>query len=183
MKKSKLYIAGFESNSVQPNFYNLIVNSNDQSQKINIVLNQYEAQVISHIISGGQKNQLYAYGSIDSILHSLDIKVKKVELQKRAKGQLSAFVIGNESLGVPFKSAVRPVDALILSLLNNCPIFFADNSNTDYHEKATNNENLPLEELSLNALRSLLTEYLAVENYEKACVIRDLIQERNQKIV
>lgn len=182
MKKSRLCIVGFERKTLESNVYFLNLESRDRQNRLNIPLNEYESKVVAHIFSNGKKNQLYAYGSMVNLLVALEAKIESAEFQMDQENQLVAFLLGKGTFGTPFRTLVRPVDAIIFSILNRCPIYCVE----PVEEASCSDEQIKtepsLQDLSLKSLRCLLEEYLTDERYEEACVVRDIIKARQAQI-
>ena len=206
MGKIKLNVLGISYSQTQSGAYALVLSEEEGNRRIPIIVGGFEAQAIAIELEGLSPPRPLTHDLFKNFSDSYGIRILEVNIHKREDGVFFANILcdnGDRQMTLD----ARTSDAIALALRFKCPIFtteeivekagivldFEKDSGLDQTdvpeeqeieakpEKSKKRIILPnLAESSMEELRSLLSEAVSKEDYERASEIRDEINRRSK---
>ena len=199
MDKIKLEVLGLSYSQTQAGAYALILSVENSEQRIPIIIGGFEAQSIAIHIEGLKPPRPLTHDLFHHFSESYDITLKEAFIHKLEEGVFYSKLYFNKN-GQTTALDSRTSDAVALALRFNCPIYTTE----DIVEKAgiilNVTEDSPEQEsdivtniadskqklknflsYSIKELEKLLEEAIQNEDYEKASLIKDEINKRNNE--
>jgi len=206
MGKIKLNVLGISYSQTQSGAYALVLSEEEGNRRIPIIVGGFEAQAIAIELEGLTPPRPLTHDLFKNFSDSYGIRILEVNIHKLEDGVFFANILcdnGDRQMTLD----ARTSDAIALALRFKCPIFtteeivekagivldFEKDSGLDQTdvpeereieakpEKSKKRIILPnLAESSMEELRSLLSEAVSKEDYERASEIRDEINRRSK---
>ncbi len=206
MGKIKLNVLGISYSQTQSGAYALVLSEEEGSRRIPIIVGGFEAQAIAIELEGLTPPRPLTHDLFKNFSETYGIRILEVSIHKLEDGVFFASILcdnGDRKMTLD----ARTSDAIALALRFKCPIFTTDEivekagivldfekgsglEQTDIPEepkievapeKAKKRTILPnLSESSMEDLRSLLSDAVSKEDYERASEIRDEINRRSK---
>lgn len=197
--KIKLEIVGL-STGHSPGVYSLILGEVDGNRKLPIIIGNFEAQSIAVVIENVQIKRPLTHDLVKSFVDEFDIVVKEVVIFKLEEGIFfSKFIC--EKNGEISEIETRTSDAVAVALRVDCPIYVVseviDEAGIELNEveiaddaperpSMSTDDILPgsisleedLSKYSLPELEKMLEDFINLEDYRGAALIRDEIDKR-----
>jgi bifunctional DNase/RNase len=181
----RLQILGITFSQVQAGAYALILAEENGNRRVPIIVGTPEAQSIAIFLEGLNPPRPLTHDLFISFVKLLNIQVKQVNIYKYEDGIFYSELIFEDN-GRIIHLDSRTSDAIALALRMDAPIFIANEimdqvsilmAEDDLFEDAAPVEKkvVSLETMTLKELQNALNEAIAMENYEKASAIRDII--------
>jgi len=192
LNKTKLRIQGITFNQIQVGAYALILAEEKGNRRVPIIIGTPEAQSIAIFLENLRPPRPLTHDLFVSFLHLAGIKLKEVNIYKYDEGVFFSEMVFNDGKKDIFLDS-RPSDSIALALREGSPIYMADDimkdvaiepdeeDIDDYTEQSSQQQIIPLDNLSPEKLQKVLKEAIMTENYEKASYIRDLLNEKNKR--
>ncbi|MCB0685202.1 MAG: bifunctional nuclease family protein [Saprospiraceae bacterium] len=200
MRKIPLDIVALSHSVSQSHNYAVVLGEQDGSRRLPIVIGAFEAQAIAVAMERMTPNRPLTHDLFKNAMDTFGIDLKEVIINDLLDGIFYAKLVCLRK-GEIIEIDSRTSDALALAVRFNCPVFtyefiletagvILDDSQgqegevekslgiTEEPEPAKKGG--PLSSYSIDALKTMLDEVLAEENYEKAARIRDEINKRTQ---
>jgi bifunctional DNase/RNase len=206
MGKIKLNVLGISYSQTQSGAYALVLSEEEGNRRIPIIVGGFEAQAIAIELEGLTPPRPLTHDLFKNFSDSYGIRILEVNIHKLEDGVFFANILcdnGDRQMTLD----ARTSDAIALALRFKCPIYttgeivekagivldFEKDSGLDQTdlpdeeeiepkpEKTKKRVILPnLAESSMEELRSLLSEAVSKEDYERASEIRDEINRRSK---
>lgn len=200
MSKIKLDILGLSSSQSQSGSFALILGEEKGNRRLPIIIGMFEAQAIAIEIERIAPNRPMTHDLFRSFADSFHFRVDEVLISDLREGVFYAKILcsdGEQNVEID----ARPSDAIAIGLRFKAAIYTTENIlseagiilNDDSEEQDKSTTAIvpsheakraktwqeELKDMSSERLQTLLDEALANEDYEKAAVIRDELNQRN----
>lgn len=190
MNKILLNVIGITYSQSQSGAYALLLEVNGDKMRLPIIIGEAEAQSIAIAIEGHETRRPLTHDLFKTFAKSYDINITEVVISSFREGvfysELHCVKDGEETI-----IDARTSDAVALALRFDAPIYansqvveeagivmddidFDDDIDTD---NDTDNDN-DLGRYDIKELEHLLQKAIEVEDYAKASVLRDIINEK-----
>jgi bifunctional DNase/RNase len=199
MRKIPLDIVALSHSVSQSHNYAVVLGEQDGSRRLPIVIGAFEAQAIAVAMERMTPNRPLTHDLFKNALDTFGVDLKEVIINDLLDGIFYAKLVCLRK-GEIIEIDSRTSDALAMAVRFNCPVytyeFILETAGVildDSQEEAPSEKSLgasdepevekksgPLSSYSIDALKTMLDEVLAEENYEKAARIRDEINKRTQ---
>lgn len=206
MGKIKLNVLGISYSQTQSGAYALVLSEEEGNRRIPIIVGGFEAQAIAIELEGLTPPRPLTHDLFKNFSDSYGIRILEVNIHKLEDGVFFANILcdnGDRQMTLD----ARTSDAIALALRFKCPIYtteeivdkagivldFEKDSGLDQTdipeehepenkpEKAKKRIIMPnLADSSLEELKTLLSEAVSKEDYERASEIRDEINRRSK---
>lgn len=202
MEKIQLDIVALSHSVSQSHNYAVVLGEKEGSRRLPIVIGAFEAQAIAVAMERMTPNRPLTHDLFKNALDTFEVDLKEVIINDLLDGIFYAKLICLRR-GEIIEIDSRTSDALALAVRFNCPVYTYEfiletagvilDESTDGDEEDEEGpmalkeqakgekKSGPLSSLSIEALKKMLNEVLADENYEKAARIRDEIQKRTSE--
>ena len=197
MNKVLLNVIGITYGQSQSGAYALILEVNGDKLRLPIIIGETEAQSIAIAIEGHETRRPLTHDLFKTFATSFDINITEVVINRFKDGlfytELHCVKDGEESI-----IDARTSDAVAIALRFNAPIYAnsqvveeaglimddldLDDSDTDFDFDfdSDSDSDTDFERYDITELEHLLKEAIEVEDYEKASVLRDIINDKKQ---
>ena len=206
MGKIKLNVLGISYSQTQSGAYALVLSEEDGNRRIPIIVGGFEAQAIAIELEGLAPPRPLTHDLFKDFAQSYGIRILEVNIHKLEDGVFFASILCDNG-DTQITLDARTSDAIALALRFKCPIYTTNDivekagivldfeKGSDLESPAIPEEEkveaptekvkkrtiLPdLSETPLDELRSLLSEAVSNEDYERASEIRDEINRRSK---
>ncbi|MBT6234520.1 MAG: hypothetical protein HOI49_00315 [Bacteroidetes bacterium] len=194
-EKIQLNIIGLTAGHSQRNSYTLILGEEEGNLKLPVVIGSYEAQSIALVIEGLKPQRPLTHDLMYETLSQFGITIIEVIIDKLSEGVFYAKLITMQN-GEEHIMDSRTSDAIALALRANCDIYtyknILDDAGVEYEaeehdldepehiaeEKIKPIKTNSLTTMSIAELNRELEKAIQVEDYDRAAVIRDEINNR-----
>ncbi|RLD34738.1 MAG: hypothetical protein DRI73_03520 [Bacteroidetes bacterium] len=200
MGRIKLNVLGISYSQTQTGAYALILTEENGSRRIPIIIGGFEAQAIAIQLEGLNPPRPLTHDLFHNFAVSFDITIVEVKIYRLYEGVFYSKLKcddGDKEIIVD----ARTSDAIALALRFKCPIYTTeeiieqagiileesqdfddDFDHEDFHgaEPKAPEAGDELKELSHKELKGMLEEAIKNENYERASIIRDEINQRKK---
>lgn len=195
MQKIRLNILGLSVSQTQSGAYALVLAEENSNRRIPIIIGPVEAQAIAIQLEGLKPPRPLTHDLIKNIAIAFDIVLLEVTIYKLEEGIFYSELLC-EMDGKEVVIDSRTSDAVALSLRFKCPIYTSEeilkkagivlNSENDlpkrdpFISKEVEHSDSPFANYSAQELEEILNEAIQNEDYEKASIIRDEIDNRKK---
>lgn len=195
MDKIRLNILGLSVSQTQSGAYALVLAEENGDRRIPIIIGPVEAQAIAIQLEGLKPPRPLTHDLIKNIAIAFDIVLLEVTIYKLEEGIFYSELLC-ETNGKEVIIDSRTSDAVALALRFKCPIYTSEeilkksgivlNSDNDladhnsFLEEETEPSDSPFANYSAQELNEILNEAIKNEDYEKASVIRDELDNRKK---
>jgi bifunctional DNase/RNase len=207
MGKIKLNVLGISYSQTQSGAYALVLSEEEGSRRIPIIVGGFEAQAIAIELEGLTPPRPLTHDLFKNFSDAYGIRILEVNIHKLDEGVFFANILfdnGDRQITMD----ARTSDAIALALRFSCPIFtteeivdkagivlnFEKGSGLEHEDEAENTEegettaekpvkrsiHPDLSNTSMEELKSMLSEAVSKEDYERASEIRDEINRRSK---
>ena len=188
MERVKLTVNGLADSCSYTGAFVLVLSIAGNSKKLPIIIDQGEVQSIAKKITENSSFRPLVHEVFIQAAKKFNISIEEVLIYKFEEGVFFARVFFNSGEQHEFVEA-NVADAISLALHSNSPIY----TTTEVVEKTgvllseedrfLNSERycFNLKEATIDALKQLMENAIAEEDYEYASIIRDEINSRNKK--
>lgn len=184
--KVKLRLLGITFSQVQAGAYALILAENEGARRVPIMIGTPEAQSIAIFLERLRPPRPITHDLFVSITKLLNITIKEVSIYKYEDGVFfSELIFDDGTKEIHLDS--RTSDAIAIAIRANADIYITEDimkevsielDGEEIIEEMEDNlkkSELTFDQMNLDDLKKALEEAIAMENYEKASYIRDLI--------
>ena len=209
MNKVLLNVIGITYSQSQSGAYALILEVNGDKLRLPIIIGEAEAQSIAIAIEGHKTRRPLTHDLFKTFATSFDINITEVVINRFKDGlfytELHCVKDGEESI-----IDARTSDAVAIALRFNAPIYantqvveeaglimddlddfdtdfdadsdtdFDTDSDTDFDTDSDIDSDIDFRRYDITELEHLLKEAIEVEDYAKASVLRDIINDKKQ---
>lgn len=195
MNKIRLNILGLSVSQTQSGAYALVLAEENGDRRIPIIIGPVEAQAIAIQLEGLKPPRPLTHDLIKNIAVAFDIILLEVTIYKLEEGIFYSELLC-EMDGKEVIIDSRTSDAVALALRFKCPIYTSEeilkksgivlNSDDDlsgsnsFPDEDTEPSDSPFANYSAQELEEMLNEAIKNEDYEKASVLRDEIDNRKK---
>ena len=197
MEKIKLNIIGLSYSQTQTGAYALVLGEEEGSRRIPIIIGGFEAQAIAIELEDMKPSRPLTHDLFKSVVDALNATVEEVIIYNLVEGVFFSKLICKHD-GKEFEVDSRTSDAIAIAVRFECPIYTYENiissagiildeeeiseeEDDDFDDDMEDIEEkkpITLADMTLKELKTLLSEAVANEDYEKASKIRDEIEKR-----
>jgi len=178
----------------QSHNYAVVLGEVDGPRKLPIVIGGFEAQAIAVALENMIPNRPLTHDLFKNTLSAFNINIREVLINNLLDGIFYSKLICEKD-GVEYTIDSRTSDAIALAVRFKAPIYTFDiimdaagvvmenpdimSGAREEEPTAKKKESKSLNSYSIAALQSMLEKAIENEDYEKAAMIRDEIQKRN----
>lgn len=200
MDKVKLEIVGLTTGQSQKSSYTLILGEVEGQMKLPIVIGAFEAQSIALVMEGIRPQRPLTHDLFKSFADQFEVSIEEVFINNLIEGVFYAKLICTSKDGDVVEIDSRTSDAIALALRFKCPIYTnreilnnagiiledediseePERPQSDIEPVSPGGDDDEFSALSLDELRTLLDEAIQVEDYDRAALIRDEINNRQR---
>ncbi len=191
MNKIELDIVALSHSVTQSHNYAIVLGELDGNRRLPIVIGGFEAQAIAVAMEKMKPNRPLTHDLFKNTLDSFEINLKEIVINNLIDGIFYAKLVCSKN-GEIFEIDSRTSDAIAMAVRFGCPIFTFDfilkDAGVILEDEGGEKEKVKkrktpagkdgYESMSVSALKKLLEDVLADEDYEKAAKIRDEINKR-----
>ncbi|MDD4107829.1 MAG: bifunctional nuclease family protein [Prolixibacteraceae bacterium] len=196
MQKIRLNILGLSVSQTQSGAYALVLAEENGKRRMPIIIGPVEAQAIAIQLEGLKPPRPLTHDLIKNIALAFEISLIEVTIYKLEEGIFySELLCEMDSREVRIDS--RTSDAVALALRFRCPIYTTEEilskagiildpeetkTGTIHtgEKKTESSESSPFSHYTMQELEELLNEAVQNEDYEKASILRDEINNRKK---
>jgi bifunctional DNase/RNase len=190
MEKVRLDIIALSHSVTQSHNYAVILGEQKGKRRLPIVIGGFEAQAIAVAMENMTPNRPLTHDLFKNTLDSFDIELVEIIINNLLDGIFYAQLICQQGDRI-LQIDARTSDAISMAVRFNCPIYtyefilesagvILDEETAEASKSVTKPKQPTLETMSLESLEKTLQEALEKEDYEKAAIIRDIIQEKKK---
>ncbi len=191
MEKIELKIVALSHSVTQSHNYAVVLGEMEGNRRLPIVIGGFEAQAIAVAMENMAPNRPLTHDLFKNTLDNFDIDLKEIIINNLLDGIFYAKLICMKDDNI-FEIDSRTSDAIAMAVRFECPIYTYDFIMADAgvilddpleevdkpKQKGAVKKLKHFKEYSVKALKKLLEQALAKEDYEKAAKIRDEIQRK-----
>ena len=188
MNKILLEVIGLSYSHSQSGAYALILGNKDDKTSLPIIIGEAEAQSIAIALEDIKSPRPLTHDLFKTFAQSFDINISEVIINRFKNGlffsEMHCIKDGEESI-----IDARTSDAIAIALRFDAPIYArhqvieeAGIMMEDLDSDSDSDFDGGFERYDISELELLLKEAIEVEDYQKASILRDLINERKQTI-
>lgn len=195
MEKIELKLLGMINSQSQSGAYTLILGEADGKRRLPILINGFEAQAILFHIEQIKIPRPLTHDLFKNFADTFKITFREVIISKFAQGIFYGTLICEDSSGIKEIDS-RTSDAIALAVRFNCPIYTYEtvlqaagvsiDDEPDIDDLATGGggaegEEFDYDKFTLEELEEMMNEAIEHEDYERASLIRDIINKRKSE--
>ncbi|MBK8622433.1 MAG: bifunctional nuclease family protein [Saprospiraceae bacterium] len=188
MEKVRLDIIALSHSVTQSHNYAVILGEQAGKRRLPIVIGGFEAQAIAVAMENMTPNRPLTHDLFKNTLDAFDIQLVEIVINNLLDGIFYAQLVCEQN-GRTLQIDARTSDAISLAVRYSCPIytyeFILESAGVILDEDPQQESKIAavpkkpsLENMSVESLEKSLAEALEKEDYEKAAIIRDIIQEK-----
>ena len=194
MNSVLLDVIGITYSQSQSGAYALILGVKGDKTRLPIIIGEAEAQSIAIAIEGHETKRPLTHDLFKTFATSFDINITEVLINRFKDGlfysELHCVKDGEESI-----IDARTSDAVAIALRFNAPIYansqvieeagivmddIEEDNDIDSNPDFDTDTDIDFERYSITELEQLLNEAIEVEDYTKASILRDIINDKKQ---
>ena len=194
MKKLELDIVALSHSVTQSHNYAVVLGEVEGSRRLPIVIGGFEAQAIAVAMEQMAPNRPLTHDLFKNTLEVFGIDLKEVVINNLLDGVFYAKLVCIKD-GEEYEIDSRTSDAIAMAVRFDCPIytfdFIMEAAGVELEESAEGDEPIlkkksgaakrgQYDQMSASALKKLLKDVIAEEDYEKAAQIRDELNKRGK---
>ncbi|HDR51528.1 MAG TPA: hypothetical protein ENN90_07900 [Mariniphaga anaerophila] len=196
MQKIRLNILGLSVSQTQSGAYALVLSEENGDRRIPIIIGPVEAQAIAIQLEGLKPPRPLTHDLIKNIARAFNIVLLEVVIHKLEEGIFYSELLC-EMNGQEVRIDSRTSDAVALALRFRCPIYTTEeilakagivlegeegkpSEAGKAAKKPGSSESNPFSRYTLQELEEMLNDAVQNEDYEKASVLRDEIDNRKK---
>ena len=196
MNKILLNVIGITYSQSQSSAYALLLEVKGEQTRLPIIIGETEAQSIAIALEGHKTSRPLTHDLFKSFAKSFDINITEVVIN-RFKDSLFYSELHCVKDGEETIIDARTSDAVALALRFDAPIYAnsqvveeagiimddidLDDDDTDFDADTDSDTDTDFERYDIKELEQLLKEAIEVEDYAKASVLRDIINDKKQR--
>ncbi|MFZ1703332.1 MAG: bifunctional nuclease domain-containing protein [Saprospiraceae bacterium] len=191
MKRVRLDIIALSHSVTQSHNYAVILGEQEGKRRLPIVIGGFEAQAIAVAMENMTPNRPLTHDLFKNTLDVFDIQLDEIIINNLLDGIFYAQLICQQN-GKTLQIDARTSDAISLAVRFNCPIFtyefileaagvILEEGQEGETQVVAKTKAPALESMTLESLEKSLQDALEKEDYEKAAIIRDIIQDKKKK--
>jgi len=194
MKKLELDIVALSHSVTQSHNYAVVLGEVNGSRRLPIVIGGFEAQAIAVAMEQMAPNRPLTHDLFKNTLEIFSVDLKEVVINNLLDGVFYAKLVCSKE-GEEYEIDSRTSDAIAMAVRFDCPIytfdFIMEAAGVELEESAKGDEPILKKkstavkkgqygQMSASALKKLLKDVIAEEDYEKAAKIRDELNKRGK---
>ncbi len=194
-KKIQLNIIGLTAGHSQRNSYTLILGEEKGMLKLPVVIGSYEAQSIALVIEGLSPQRPLTHDLMFETITKFGIEITEVVIDNLKEGVFYAKLITLQN-GIEHAIDSRTSDAVAIALRAKCHIYtyksILNDAGVEYdnqhdeldkpshiaEESIKSGEPNSLSSMTVNQLNKELEKAIQVEDYDRAALLRDILNTR-----
>lgn len=199
MNKVELKIVALSHSVTKSHNYAVVLGEMHGDRRLPIVIGGFEAQAIAVALESMSPNRPLTHDLFKNTLEAFNIEIKEIIINNLVDGIFYAQLVCQNLTGEEVTIDSRTSDAIALAVRFGAPVFTYefileqagviledDKSEGEISRPAPvksskQEKDKPYSSYTTSALNKLLDEVLSEENYEKAALIRDEINKREQQ--
>lgn len=189
-KSVQLQILNISKSQAQVGAFALVLSEVDGTRLLPVIIGAFEAQAMIIQIKGIVPSRPLTHRLLTSIFEALNVELNKILIYRVEEGVFFSFLYIKDTNGAITRIDARTSDAIILALQTGAPIFVYEDilnmeclktedgmnvdSKTFFKQEQTMSEN------NLETLTAALQKAIEDEDYERAAILRDQINQLNK---
>ncbi len=181
MKRNKieLRVLNLSYSQEQAGAYALLLGETNGDRQLAIIIGASEAQAILLEMRGIRSPRPLSHQLFASVIEALNIRLVRVLIYKVEKGLFYSYLFLQTDNSI-IRADARTSDAIAIAMYLQSPIFIYEDLLEEEklklkNKKAWLNDTSASEQRSIEAIKKALEEAVEAEEYEKAALLRDLI--------
>lgn len=189
-KKVELQVLNISNSQAQAGAYALVLAEVDGQRQLPVIIGASEAQAMVIELKGIVPPRPLTHNLFASVLEALHVELLRVLIYKVDNGVFYSYIYMKADETV-FRIDARTSDAVALAIRMSAPIFIYENildtecMKTGESAANISNPNFPNDGLrqedALDILKAALEKAVKDEDYERAALLRDQINQRKNK--
>ncbi len=181
MKRNKieLRVLNLSYSQEQAGAYALLLGETNGDRQLAIIIGASEAQAILLEMRGIRSPRPLSHQLFASVIEALNIRLVRVLIYKVEKGLFYSYLFLQTDNSI-IRADARTSDAIAIAMYLQSPIFIYEDLLEEEklkleNKKAWLSDTSASEQRSIEAIKKALEEAVEAEEYEKAALLRDLI--------
>ena len=181
MKRNKieLRVLNLSYSQEQAGAYALLLGETNGDRQLAIIIGASEAQAILLEMRGIRSPRPLSHQLFASVIEALNIRLVRVLIYKVEKGLFYSYLFLQTDNSI-IRADARTSDAIAIAMYLQSPIFIYEDLLEEEklklkNKKAWLNDTSASEQRSIEAIKKALEEAVEAEEYEKAALLRDLL--------
>ena len=190
MHKIELQLIALANSESHPGNFAVILKEVAGNRRLPIIIGGFEAQAIAVAIEQIQPNRPLTHDLLKNTMVELGAELEEVVITDLLEGVFHAMLVCKQEAAGIIQIDARSSDAIALAVRFGCPIYVdvevMDEAGIVIEEKgklavptkAKSSSSASFEQYPLDELETMLQNFIAKEDYEKAAKIRDAIEKK-----
>ena len=190
MHKIELQLIALANSESHPGNFAVILKEVAGNRRLPIIIGGFEAQAIAVAIEQIQPNRPLTHDLLKNTMVELGSELEEVVITDLLEGVFHAMLVCKQDTAGIIQIDARSSDAIALAVRFGCPIYVdaevMDEAGIIIEEKgklavptkAKATASPSLDQYPLDELETMLQNFIAKEDYEKAAKIRDAIEKK-----
>ncbi len=193
-QRVKLNVLGITFSQVQAGAYALVLSEENGNRRVPIIIGTPEAQSIAIFLEGLHPPRPLTHELFLSFADAVNVSLKEIYIYKFEEGVFFSelvFTQGEKDITIDSRTS----DAIALAVRSSAPIYTTEEimkeagiiMDDDFPEESeveveTHKPQYSFDTMNLEELENALNDAIAMEDYEKASKIRDLINKKKSNL-
>lgn len=181
--KTELRVLNLSFSQEESGAYALLLGEMDGERQLAVIIGTTEAQAILLELKGIRSPRPLSHQLFASVIEALNVRLLRVLIYKVEKGLFYSYLFLQAENSI-IRVDARTSDAIAIAMYLQSPIFIYEDLlereklNLE-NKKTQSDDTLAKEQPPIEAIKKALEDAVEAEDYEKAALLRDLINNYN----
>lgn len=181
--KTELRVLSLSFSQEESGAYALLLGEMDGERQLAVIIGTTEAQAILLELRGIRSPRPLSHQLFASVIEALNVRLLRVLIYKVEKGLFYSYLFLQAENSI-IRVDARTSDAIAIAMYLQSPIFIYEDLlereklNLE-NKKTQSDDTLAKEQPPIEAIKKALEDAVEAEDYEKAALLRDLINNYN----
>lgn len=181
--KTELRVLNLSFSQEESGAYALLLGEMDGERQLAVIIGTTEAQAILLELRGIRSPRPLSHQLFASVIEALNVRLLRVLIYKVEKGLFYSYLFLQAENSI-IRVDARTSDAIAIAMYLQSPIFIYEDLlereklNLE-NKKTQSDDTLAKEQPPIEAIKKALEDAVEAEDYEKAALLRDLINNYN----
>lgn len=181
--KTELRVLNLSFSQEESGAYALLLGEMDGERQLAVIIGTTEAQAILLELRGIRSPRPLSHQLFASVIEALNVRLLRVLIYKVEKGLFYSYLFLQAENSI-IRVDARTSDAIAIAMYLQSPIFIYEDLlereklNLE-NKKTQSDDTLAKEQLPIETIKKALEDAVEAEDYEKAALLRDLINNYN----